>query len=449
MVITLRPYQDQAVEALLTHDRFILADEPGMGKTYPAIHAAAVVKGEKPVLVVVPGYLMYQWRDAIHAYCGPDELVYPMERKNPIIDAAFTGWVVISYHTLQNGGINAHPELCRIKFSAVIFDEAHRLRGRKSQWTRNAKRLRTDRIWMLTGTPLVNNPGDVWTLANLMFPRDYTSYWRFVETWCRLEYTAFTTIVHGIQPGKEDAFNDLLAPYFMRRKLVDHVHELPDRPIAQHIAVTLNSKALKAHRRALQDWYIENPDTHIVTVASSGGALVIKLRHLTAGTLVDGPEAEEKTDTVVSLIDDHADQSHVVFTWFKSTAQKIVDKLTQGGYQVFLITGDIPPTQRELLIANWKQSERGIIVATMASMQEGVNLQKSNSVIFAEHHYLPGTIEQAVARCHRYGQTRQVRVYHLIARGTVDESVWRVMTERHNNVTKALLEDMIMQQLTN
>jgi DNA modification methylase len=105
------------------------------------------------------------------------------------------------------------------------------------------------------------------------------------------------------------------------------------------------------------------------------------------------------------------------------------------------------PGNREVLIDEWKASDDGVIVATMGSMQEGVNLQKASNIIFAEHHYLPGTIEQAIARCRRYGQTEPVNVYHVMARGTVDDTVWRVMRGRHSNVTKALLEDLYMAAL--
>ena len=89
-----------------------------------------------------------------------------------------------------------------------------------------------------------------------------------------------------------------------------------------------------------------------------------------------------------------------------------------------------------------------IVIATMASMQEGVNLQEAKSVVFAEHHYLPSTIEQSMARVRRFGQTDPVNVYHVLAKGTVDASVWRVMLGRHSNVQKALLEDLIITELS-
>ena len=445
--IDLRTYQREAVVALSQKDRFILADEPGLGKTYPAIHAAYHATGNKPKLCVVPGYLMNQWKGAIHDYISTDEPVYVMQRRDDPIPKDFTGWVVISYHTLMDAAIKIHRELWSIPFGVVIFDEAHRLRGRKSQWTKNAKKIKTDRIWMLTGTPMVNNPGDIWTLANILKPADYRSYWKFVEEWCVLEYTPWTTIVKGVQPGKEDAFYQNISDMFLRRKIEDYLPEIPN-VIPHFIGVDIAPAAFKAHKKALKDWYIENPDTNEMTIASSGGALVIKLRHLTAGTLPEAPKAPEKINTVVDIIEDHSDQSHVVFTWFKNTAQAVVDRLaTAQDAPVYLITGDMPPAQREERIAQWKESDRGIIVATMASMQEGVNLQKAHSVIFVEHHYLPGTVEQAIARCRRFGQTQPVNVYHVMARGTVDESVWRVLYGRHSNVVKALLEDLVMTEL--
>jgi SNF2 family DNA or RNA helicase len=447
LAVELRSYQKDAVVAFTKNDRFILADEPGLGKTFPAIHSAYHTAGLKPKLCVVPGYLMNQWKGAIHEYISDTEPVYVMQRRDDPIPKDFTGWVVISYHTLMDGGIKLHRELWTISFGVVIFDEAHRLRGRKSQWTKNAKKIKTDRIWMLTGTPLVNNPGDIWTLANLLKPADYRSYWKFVEEWCVLEYTPWTTIVKGIQPDKEAAFYNELKPLFLRRKIADYLPEIPDI-ISHFIRVDLSKSVMSAHKAALKEWRIANPDnSSLDIVATSGGALVIKLRHLTAGTLPDAPKAPEKIDTVLELIQDHEGQPHVVFTWFKNTAHAIQDKLASKNIPVYLITGDMTPGNREVLINEWKASDDGVIVATMGSMQEGVNLQKASNIIFAEHHYLPGTIEQAIARCRRYGQTEPVNVYHVMARGTVDDTVWRVMRGRHSNVTKALLEDLYMAAL--
>lgn len=441
--IPLRRYQEAALGPLTGNPRFILGDDAGLGKTFPTIHAAKIVSPDKPKLIVVPAYLMYQWEGAIKAYLGEGEHTYVMERAFAPVPADYTGWVMISYHTLTNAGVKRHPELVRLRWGAVVFDEAHRLRGRKNQWTRNAKHLKTDYLWMLTGTPLVNNPGDIWPILNIMQPKDYTSYWRFVEEWCTLEYTPWATKVGGIKKGLEDAFYAQLQPLMLRRKIEDHLPEIPAK-IEHFIPVKLSDKVLKAHRTMIKDWIIENPDLDVGTTIASGGALVTFLRKLTAGILPDAPVDTIKLDTVCDILSDHADASHVVFTWFKDTAHALRDKIIAAGQVPFLITGDVPAAERERRIRVWQETPNAVIVATMASMQEGVNLQKAESVIFAETYYLPAMVEQAIARVRRFGQTKPVNVYYVYAQHTVDETVWRIMHGRHTNVQKALLEDLVL-----
>ena len=443
--VALRSYQEDALGPLTSNPRFILGDEAGLGKTFPTIHAAQVVSPEKPKLIVVPAYLMYQWEGAIQRYLGETTPVYVMERKMPPVPDDFTGWVIISYHTLTNAGLVKHPELARVKWGVTVFDEAHRLRGRKNQWTKNAKKLRTDYLWMLTGTPLVNNPGDIWPILNLIKPKDYTSYWKFVGEWCLLEVTPWATKVGGIKPHMEDAFYAQLAPLMLRRKITDYLPEIPET-IEHFIPVKLSDKVMKAHKTMIKDWVIENPDLDVGTAIASGGALVTFLRKLTAGILPDAPVDTAKLDTVCDILADHTGSSHVVFAWFKDTAQALFTKIREQS-PTFLITGDVPAAERERRIREWQDTPNAVIVATLASMQEGVNLQKAESVIFAESYYLPAMIEQAIARVRRFGQTKPVNVYNVYAQHTIDESVWRIMHARHTNVQKALLEDLVLSNL--
>ena len=442
--ITLKNYQRTAFAALRANPRYILGDAPGIGKTFPSIHAAAECSHGKPKLIVVPAYLMYQWRNQIWNYLHPSVEVYVMERSMAPVPADYTGWVIISYHTLTTAGVRKHPELLSMRWGAVVFDEAHRLRGRNSQWTKAAYKLRAEHIWMLTGTPLVNNPGDIWPLLRILKPSDYTSYWRFVGEWCVLEQNPWTTKVGGIKREREKEFYAMLEPMMLRRTFDDDIIKAEvnlDDPINHFVPVTLRPAVLKAHAKALRDWVIENPDLDMGKAISSGGALVIALRKLTVGILPDAPVDTAKLDTAVDILSDRLDGSHVVFTWFRETAHILFDRIT-AARPAFLVTVDIPAAERERRIEAWKQTPGAVIVATMASMQEGVNLQLAESVIFCEQHYLPATLDQAMARVRRFGQTRPVAVYYLYAQGTVDETVWRVMQGRHVNVQKALLEDL-------
>lgn len=467
--IQLRDYQIRARDFFLKQNG-ILADEPGLGKTFPAIASGQLASPDKRKLVIAPAYLLIQWEDAIRDYLGQDAPVLRLKAADPPVDPEFTGWVVTSYHTIESAHINPpkraakegeaprrprvakHPELLTLPWGVVIADEAHRFRGRNSNWTKNSQKLRADHVWELTGTPFVNNPGDVWPLLRLIDPKNHRSYWRFVDTWCVLERTPWATEIHGVKPGLEAQFHEMLDQYMLRRRIEDELPELP--PAIPHmVPVELPPALKKAHDAAKKTWMIEHPDWEEgdSIAAGSGGALVIQLRKLTAGVLrfeeTDQVVGNPKIDTVKEILTDHPDQSVVIYAYYRDTAQAVANALAKAGWRVYVAHGGVDAETRAWRIENFKRDPAGVLVATMSSMQEGVNIQQARYVVFIEHDYLPSTLTQAIARVRRSGQTHPVNVYHVYAKGTVDESVWRVMHGRHVHVQRALLEDLLLDAL--
>jgi SNF2 family DNA or RNA helicase len=454
-VSRLRDYQKEAVEFLSAKQRAILGDEPGMGKTYPAIQAAYEAAPTTRKLVVAPSYLLRKWQDDITGWI-PDADVQIVGRKGDPIPVDYTGWVITNYHTLMDTGIKKRTELISYTWGAVIFDEAHRLRGRKSQWTANANRIKSANKYFLTGTPLVNNPGDIWPVLKMIDSRAFSSYWRFVGEWCVTEQDPWTTKIHGIQPDKEPAFNAMLDKYMLRRTydtvIDEHVRTngvrpaWTEEPVTERIYVPLPPAMKRAHDVAKKEWFIEHPDLDDTVAIKTGGALVAKLRQLTAGFVVqDGVIVGEtkdnpKIDTIIDVLADRPDEPAIIFCWYRGTSNLAVKRLSVTGRPIFQIDGGTDAATREQRLHAWNDSPNGLVVATLAALTEGANLQHSRLVIFLEHDYLPGTLDQAVARARRYGQAYRVHVVHVMAEGTIDNAVYETARTRNRNIQKALLE---------
>jgi len=109
---------------------------------------------------------------------------------------------------------------------------------------------------------------------------------------------------------------------------------------------------------------------------------------------------------------------------------------------VYEIRGGMTTTERNRLIEEWKTTTNGVIVATLAALTEGVNLQHSCLLIFAEQDYLPSTIQQAIARSRRAGQTSRVRVINVLAKDSIDTVVNKALSFRDKNIRRALLETL-------
>lgn len=452
-------YQQEARDFLLSKETGILGDVPGLGKTFPAIDAAQKKAPTTRKLVVAPSYLLQQWKGQIERWV-PFADVRVVARNAPVVEPAFTGWVIVNYHTLMDAGIKAHPELLGYRWGVVIFDEAHRLRGRKSQWTKNAWRLRADAVWLLTGTPIVNNPGDMWPYLKLLDRTNFTSYWRFVGEWCVTEQNPWTTVIHGVQPEKEDAFNTLLAKYMLRRTVDAAVQEelartgtIPvwtQKPEVVPVVFTMPPSMRKAHDVAKREWFIAHPDLDDPVAIKNGGALVAKLRQLTAGFVVEDGEVvgtlsdNPKIKTVCDILEDNLTEPVIVFCWYRGTADLLVTTLRKkfDGRAVYSIDGGTSAKEREARLAEWEATTNGVIVATLAALTEGANLQHSRTIVFAEHDYLPSTLEQAIARAKRFGQQSIVRVYHIMAERSIDTAVYATAQTRERNIKRALLENL-------
>jgi SNF2 family DNA or RNA helicase len=427
-----------AVDFLLDRQRAVLADERGLGKTFPALEAAmrtpfAGTNG-KHRLVVCPAYLIPQMVSEI-ARWDPWGSVRPVHRGAPW-DPAFD-WHVIGYHTLTDPGIKATPWIFEQEWQAVILDEAHRLIGRKTQWRQNVAHLRRwvkhGGLYLLTGTPQRTGPDNWWSYLNLFAPREFGSYWRFVDEWFRTVKTPWRTEVVGLHnlPGIKDDWANLLQRYALRRRLADHLPELP--PVIPYVVeVELPPDVMTTLRNARKLWRIEHKAIREPILLTSGGALVAEMRRVTASPPGLG---NPKLGAVKEILEDNPGQV-VVFTWFRRSAGLVAEaaratKAASGAPRpVTLCTGGIDPLSRADAVERWKSEPEGVLVATLPSLQEGYNLQNASTVVFFEHSYVGDDLDQAIGRLHRSGQARPVRAYHVMTRRTIDTKVWRVAQKR-------------------
>jgi len=451
-VITLRPYQEEAREFLLTHPRSILADEPGVGKSYPAIEAGLATSSQK--LIVVPSYLKYNWRRYLEEDYGLTGVVVADGEREQREEAirSDSEWIIINYEMLARPMWDpekkpgpAYEYLLKDndafrkghEWGTVIFDEAHRLRGRNSLWTKAAYKVRSRYNWSLTGTPVVNNPGDFFPLLKMIDPKTFTSYWRFVRNYCWVEYNGFSWDVKHVRPEMLRPFRELIYTYMLRRKLDDVLPDIPSQ-LETIIDVPLEPKWLKAHQEAKKNWVLEHPSIESVDIASIG-ELIITLRKIT------GVLSEAKLRATMDLIEDRQSEPIVVFVWFKDSGDRLYEEIQRKftNRPVVYVSGDDPPQKRSRMVDQWRNAEGGpILIATIASLMEGENLQRAAHCIMYEEDYLPANNDQAVARLRRSGQKRPVHVYHLHCTKTIDESVHRIAQVRDTHTAKLYVEEV-------
>lgn len=454
-MIELRGYQYRAMVHLSERETAILGDDVGVGKTFPAIHAVANILNSQPAdnryaLIVLPPHLVRQWVRNIHKYAKGREdepafrlPVHVVGRHSLHTRELGPGWHITTYPTIQNSGRKANPSLWVVRWPVVVADEAHRLRTRKSQQFKNFKDLTYQRLFLLTGTPMENNPSDIWALLHLCDRKLFGSYWRFVDDWMRTYKDPWKTHILGLREPLVDLWNKMIDNYMLRRLINDDEVKEDinlDDPIHYDIPVQPTPSILSAHKIALEDYRIMHANLDEDILATSGGALVTKLRKFVS---VPPEKVNPKMEALNQVLEDEVDEadSAIVYTWFKESAEYVYSQLQAAGYDVFLIHGDMNANVRANIVESWQQNEASILVGTIASMSEGLDLQNANVVIFYEEYYLPGQLRQAVGRVNRSGQEKPVFVYHIFLEKTVDYAVVKTARKRERTLAASLRGD--------
>ena len=392
-----RPYQVEGIDLLRKNKRFALWDDPGLGKTLQAIVAA-----HPPVLVACPTYLIFQWQDVINVQF-PDAIVSVASGTRSEREAALrvvADWYVINTEMLRTFKLP--------KVTTVIFDEAHHLRNRQSMQSKAAFNIAksTEYVFELTATPVMKDPDDIFQQLRILDSLTFKTYWGFVYEYCKISQTPFGARVVGISNAHK--FKVLLSKYGIKRTYSEVGQFLPDI-IEQTIKIDLPPDSRKEYDD-IKKYYREKVNGKIVTLTSAM-AVIQALRRATL--------CEDKY--IASAVVSRLDTGSVIFCWYRDTAQAIGELL-----ECPVITGDLPALERARIATSNK-----LIVATIASLSEGVDLSHLRNVVFVEQDWIPGSNYQALSRIRRGGVNRApVLCYYMVVRKSIDEVINNASTRR-------------------
>lgn len=403
----LDPYQRVGVKFLATARRAVLADAPGLGKTAQVIRASEEV-GAKKVLVITRKSLIYTWKQQIAQWRTSDDQEYEV-----------TNYEQVAKH--------AQKYLARSP-DTLVADECSLIKNRKTTRAQAiyalAKTIPT--VWLVTGTPVLNRPDELWSLLHAVDPERFRSYWRFVEAYCELEFNPWSggKRVVGVLPGAKTRLAEELGNILLRRT-ADAV-ALP--PITQEtVYVELEGEQKELYEQMLKKFFVLLEEEKFLA-APTVLAQLTRLRQITCTpALIGGPDKSAKTEAVIDLVDSFAEDHKVlVFSAFAGYVDNLTKKLTK--YGAVKITGSqSAPARNEAVHRLNNDPTCRALVGTLGAMGEGLNLQSASVVVFADKQWVPAAMEQAVARAHRRGQDRRVHVVSVVAPGTVDDHIEGVL----------------------
>lgn len=439
---TLRAYQEEAVAFLLSRDRAIEGDAPGIGKTATVISSLVCRTPQpSPVLVLAPLSVVRHWEREIGRWSGYEAVVgvgSASQRRQARADLLYgDGLAPAIYVTNYEAAKADKSGLFEIPWRAVVADEAHRLRNRKTATFKVVRQLALPApiFIAVTGTPVVNRADDLWSLMHLVDAKNHRSYWKWVDTFMESTTTTFNgklafpiKQVTGMRPGMDGVLRQHLRDMMIRRSLSELLPELPE--VSETIyEVDLSPEERKVYTDLEKRYFADLPDGSKV-IAPNDVAKIMRLRQLSTDWSVLG--ATEQTSTKVKrlyeLLDDIGDEQVVIFSAFSSVIDPIAAHLGAGK-----ITGDVKSNDRADVLAAFKAGNLQYVCGTIAAMGEGIDLQTARHVVFLDLHWAPSGNEQCIARVHRYGQKADaVFVHTLAARNTIDAYIAKTIANKQS-----------------
>lgn len=395
----IRDYQVQGIEFLRSRKKAFLTDKPGLGKTLQAALAA-----KPPVIIFCPTYLTYNWLNFLNEVAVPCGFTVvhatgPRERRQSLINTG-ADFLICNIEMLRD---YEFPN----SFTTLIIDEAHHLRGHNSQQSLKAVALSNsaEYIFLLTATPVMNRPDDLYAQLRLLDRDNFHSYYQFTQRYCTQVQMPFGPKVVGARASLKPAFER----YNLGRTYKDVQMQLPDL-VTDVIRVDPPEEFTKIYNKLKYQYYIPGKEVY-----ENALEVLQALRKLTA---------PQKLKPLLSLLTDtEALSGTVIFSWYKETAEAVASLL-----EIPCVTGDLPPKERYAIAKSGQ-----CISATISSMSEGVDLSHLHTVIFFELHYVPGQHFQALSRVRRAGGGDMVKVYYLLVKNTIDEVLYNV--DSHRTVT--------------
>ena len=427
----LRPYQLEGLRWLqfLRSHRLggILADDMGLGKTLQTLAHILTEKNagrlDLPVLVMAPVSLMGNWhREA--ARFAPELRVLVLHGSQRHRGATRMGQhdiVVAPYSLLLRDSERWQAQ----HWHLVVLDEAQNIKNANSHAAKIVSRLTTRHRLCLSGTPMENHLGELWSLFNFLMPG-------FLGSQARFKALYRTPIEKHNDTERADKLRRRLTPFMLRRHKRDVAADLPEKQIAissvelgdsqADLYETIRLSTEKTVRDALGNKGLAQSQIQILDA-------LLKLRQVCCDPrLVAVPAAQKvkqsaKLDLLMQLLPEMVAEGRkvLVFSQFTSMLSLIEEELEKRGMAWTKLTGQTQ--NRDEIIDRFTSGAVPLFLISLKAGGVGLNLTQADTVIHYDPWWNPAAENQATDRAHRIGQTQQVMVYKLVAQGTIEERI--------------------------
>ena len=431
----LRDYQEKDVEFLKNNPQAGIFSEQRTGKT-PVACTFLLQQGFKHSVVVCPASMQYVWKDEYEKWTGNKARVLQITGKQKFI-WELNELLIVNYEKIR--GTSKNPDIdkwvAKQNPDCIIIDEAHRMKGRKTQTTEALMRLgrSTNNRIALTGTPAADKPWDAWTILHWLRPDLFRSYWKFIEDYCNIVYkygNGAHPIPVAIRKDKEVALQKLLNTFCIQHKRKD-IMPWSESPEPISVRLELNKDQLKAIESIQQ--YFEY--RHIVCFGVLDS--LIRIRQICADpSILNLPGKSEKIEWLIQFIKDYPNKQILVFTNSTKFLHNIKNRLnnSNNGVVVECIYGDVPAINRKTIIDNFQTNKTNILLLQTQTVKEGLTLDNADVSIFLDTYPPASDYSQAKDRIIPTVEShvKEQELIHVMMKDSYDERLYNLVK---NNIS--------------
>ena len=447
----LRDYQKVGVKWLKTLEHYgfggILADDMGLGKTIQILtvlqrYIEVNRDNKKASIVVSPSSLTLNWYNEVQKFTPDIKTIIirgnAEERIEQINNIQNYDLVITSYDLLKRD-IEIYKEK-NYEFQYIIADEAQYIKNSNTKNSKAIKLIKGKTNFALTGTPIENSLAELWSIFDFIMPGYLYRYRKFKEQF-------EIPIVKEKDTDKMKNLKQMIEPFILRRTKKEVLKELPDKTISilynemegEQLNIYLSYLA-EARNEIKEELEIGGLENHHIKILS----LLTRLRQICCypGLFLSNYKGESsKLNQCMEIIKDGIESGHkiLLFSSYTSMFEEIEKKLKKENISYYKLTGQTKVDERTVLVEDFnKNNDIKIFLISLKAGGTGLNLTGADMVIHYDPWWNISVENQATDRTYRIGQNRNVQVYKLITKNSIEEKIYELQKRK-----EVLIDNML------
>lgn len=433
----LRTYQKNGYRWMCTLAKLgfggILADDMGLGKTIQTIALLLERKQEgveAPSLIICPASLVYNWEKELKRFAPKLRvrmIVGNSEERGEQIRSEEESDVWVTSYDMVKRDIAWYKEQA---FDVEIIDEAQNIKNQGTQAAKAVKRIKSAVRFALTGTPIENKLSELWSIFDYLMPGILGSYETFKKTY-------EIPIAYEQDDACSKRLQKMIAPFILRRMKQDVLKELPDK-LEENVYVQMEEEQetiYRAHVEQMRSRLIQQSGDEVKTGKLQILAELTRLRQICCdpGLIYENYRRfSGKQKRCMELVREAVENGHkiLIFSQFKSVFPILKKWMDQEKIDSYVLTGETSKEERSRMAESFNHDQVPVFLISLKAGGTGLNLTGASIVIHFDPWWNLAAQNQATDRAHRIGQTEQVVVYKLIAKGTIEEKILELQEKK-------------------